>query len=75
MCNASPYPERAAELGITGWHGFTWSRCVVVGETEKRFRIRALNGETLRLAGPRSISGDKTALVPKHAIRFPEAQS
>lgn len=64
--------ERPAELGLSGWHGVTWTSVLIVGETPQRFRIKAPEGQRVKLAGRnRWIEGDITALVPKHAIREP----
>lgn len=41
-------------------------RVVIVGETARRYRIRA-DGEPVRLPS-RTISGDETALVPRYAV-------
>ena len=56
------------ELGLQGWHGLTWTPCMVIGETPKRYRIQAI--ERMRLAGRcRWLEKGHTALVLKHAIR------
>ncbi len=57
------------EIGMSGWAGTTWKKCVVVAETPKRYRVRALHGETLTLTGMRKICGDQTVLIPKRAVR------
>ena len=66
--------ERLAILHTEGWGGRQQQACLVVGETPKRYRVRALSGSGLRL--PRRggavlkvlLSG--TYLVPKTAITF-----
>jgi len=56
-----------------GWHGVDRQRVEVVGETPRRYRIRAL--ERTRLAGQeRWLDPGRTALVPKRAVRFLEAE-
>jgi len=71
--------ERLATLHLDGWSGRTQQPCVVVGETPKRYRIRALAGSELRL--PRRGQGitiiycPGTHLVPKHAIVLQEPSS
>jgi len=54
-------------LCLHGWHGTSYRRVEVVGETPKRFRIRAID-ET-RLAGRRRfLAPGEEALVPKTAL-------
>jgi hypothetical protein len=60
--------EWPAWLHLDGWAGATKQAVMVVGETPKRYRIRAVDGEAVRLAGRRRISQAETALVPKHAV-------
>ncbi len=61
--------ERRAWVGLNGWHGLTWSPVYIVGETPKRYRIRA--DRELRLAGRhRWLNVGDTVLVPKTAIKF-----
>lgn len=61
--------HRTAEYGLTGWHGTTWHRCVVVGETPKRYRVRL--EEDARLPGRnRSGNAGDVVLMPKDAVRF-----
>lgn len=56
------------ELGLQGWHGLTWTPVLVVGETPRRWRIRAL--ERTRLAGRRRyLPAGAEALVPRGAVR------
>jgi hypothetical protein len=61
--------ERYAEFGLHGWHGITWSPCVVIGETPKRYRVRLM--QACRLAGRMNFgaAGD-IVLLPKSAVRF-----
>jgi hypothetical protein len=52
---------------LQGYAGLTKRRVQIVGETPKRYRIRAL--ERTRLAGRhRYIESGAEALVPKHAV-------
>jgi hypothetical protein len=66
--------ERSAILHTEGWGGHQKQFCVVVGETAKRYRVRALHGSELRL--PRrggavlKVLSSGTYLVPKTAITF-----
>lgn len=61
------YPY-SAELGLNGWAGLTWTPCLVVGETPKRYRIKAI--QRMKLSGrDRWIEAGETALVPKTALR------
>jgi hypothetical protein len=68
--------EKPNEYSVTGylvthspWGGFsTRTKVEVVGETPKRYRIRALT--KTRLAGRmRYLEPGATVLVPKHAVR------
>lgn len=62
------FGEWQGELGLTGWWGRTWTPVIVIGETPKRYRIKAV--ERMKLAGRcRWLEAGKTTLVPKHAIR------
>ncbi len=66
-------PPRPARLGLVGWYGVTWDPIEVVGETPTRWRIRAI--ERTWLAGRcRWLEAGETTLVPKHAVRFREAE-
>lgn len=61
--------EQRAVICLSGWQGRTETPVLVVGETPKRYRIKAV--ERTKLAGrDRWIEKDDTALVPKHAVRF-----
>lgn len=65
---------RVAWLGLQGWEGLTWQRVLVVGETPKRYRIRA--EQETRLAGRRRVlAAGAEVLVPRGAIRFREPES
>ena len=65
---ATPPAAGIAELGLQGWEGLTWTRVEIIGETPKKYRIRAL--QRTKLGGrSRWIYAGETALVPKHAIR------
>ena len=58
---------RMGYLILQGWEGRTETRCEVLEETPKRYRIKALIG--MRLGGPgRWLDKGETALVPKRAI-------
>lgn len=58
---------RTGELGLDGWSGRNWTKVEIVGETPKRYRIRAL--QDMRLAAYRFLLNGQEALVPKTAIR------
>ena len=52
---------------LQGYHGSTKQRVQIVGQTPKKWRIRAL--EFTKLAGrSRWIKEGEEALVPKHAV-------
>lgn len=60
---------RIGYLGLDGWAGRREHKVEVIGETPKRYRIRAI--ERTKLAGRcRWLYAGETALVPKYAIRF-----
>lgn len=60
---------RIGYLGLSGWAGDRWRKVEVIGETPKRYRIRAI--EKTKLAGRnRWIHPGETALVPKYAVRL-----
>jgi hypothetical protein len=60
---------RPARLILQGWHGVTSTPVLVVGETPKRYRIRAI--ERTRLAGRgRWLETGEEELVPRGALRF-----
>lgn len=56
-----------AILCIDGWAGRTETPVLIIGETPKRYRIRAI--ERTKLAGARWLYRGETALVPKSAIK------
>jgi hypothetical protein len=59
--------ERDGYIQLDGWHGRIQQLVPVVGETPKRFRIRAIT--KTKLAGrQRWIGPGQTALVPKHGV-------
>jgi hypothetical protein len=65
---------RDAILHTDGWGGRQQQRCFVVGETTKRYRVRAYTGGELRLprrGGVLKVLSSGTYLVPKTAITFP----
>jgi hypothetical protein len=67
--DAAPPLPRAAWLGTQSYAGLLWQRVVVIGETQKSWRIRAM--APTKLAGRnRWLNHGKTAYVPKHSIRF-----
>ena len=52
---------------VQGWSGLHKTRVLIVGETPKKWRIRAIN--TLKLGGRnRWIDAGSEALVPKHCV-------
>jgi hypothetical protein len=64
--------EGAARQGwlvLAGWHGVTHQAIEVIGETPKRYRIRALE-QTLLAGRRRWLEAGETALVPRGAVRF-----
>ncbi len=62
-------PKRVI-LRLQGWAGLTEQWVLLVGETPKRYRIRAI--ETTKLAGRRHwLAAGEEALVPHHAIWVP----
>ncbi len=68
--------ERPAHLHIDSWAGHSKELVIVVGETERRYRIACPDGVArIRLAGGcyRYLVPGETALVPKTAISFPKA--
>lgn len=55
-------------LVISGWHGSTATRVITVGQTPRRFRIRAIT--RTRLAGRgRWLEPGQETLVPTSAVR------
>ncbi len=57
-----------AMLVISGWHGATATRVVLLGSTPRRFRIRAIT--RTRLAGRgRFLEPGQEALVPLTAVQ------
>lgn len=60
---------KQAYICMDGWGGRTEQAVLVIGETPKRYRIKAVM--RTKLAGrSRWIYVGETALVPKHAVRF-----
>lgn len=56
-------------LCLDGWMGYTETAVIVIGETPKRYRIRAVTNT--KLAGrARWLRPGEVALVPKYAIKF-----
>lgn len=69
MSRDTPYDERTAEVSIDGWFGRRDYEVVVVGETRKKYRIRAT--ADMRLPGrDRWLFYGEITLVPKDAVRF-----
>ena len=64
--------ERPAVVCLDGWSGRVERPVTVVGETPKRYRIRADDG-IVKLPG-RWLHIGQSTLVPKSAIRFVEAR-
>lgn len=64
-------PPVYAYLNITGWHGSTSQKVITVGETPKRFRIRAITRTRLAGRGRWLEPGEET-LVPKTSVRHGE---
>lgn len=65
-----PLTDNATQYGyihLQGWHGATRQKVQIVGETPKKYRIKAI--EFTKLAGrSRWILEGEEALVPKHAV-------
>jgi hypothetical protein len=61
---------RAAYLCLDGWAGRSEQAVMVVGETPKRYRIRAVMDGTRMQGNWRQLKAGQEALVPKRAIRF-----
>jgi hypothetical protein len=60
---------RTGYLHLNGWAGHRTHQVEVIGETPKRYRIRAIT--KTKLAGRcRWLQEGEMALVPKHAITF-----
>ena len=60
---------RRATITLGGWHGLSTQEVLVVSETPKRYRIRAI--AKTRLAGRhRSLEVGQQALVPRHVVTF-----
>ena len=56
-------------LCLNGWEGRTETPVFIIGETAKRYRIRAI--QRTKLAGRnRWLDSGETALVPKSAVRL-----
>lgn len=61
-------PPRYGWLQLDGWAGRTQHKVEVVGETDKRYRIKAIT--LTKLAGRmRWLRPGDTVLIPKHAVR------
>lgn len=63
-------PPREATLCLDGWAGRSEQAVLVVGETPKRYRIRAVVDNTRMQGNWRSLKAGQEALVPKYAVRF-----
>lgn len=67
---STPEPEpRQAYICLDGWAGRSEQAVLVIGETPKRYRIKAVMKTFLAGRSRAMVAGD-TALVPKHAVRF-----
>jgi hypothetical protein len=65
---SSPATPRAAYICLDGYTGRTEQAVMVVGETPKKYRIRAVM--RTKLGGAKWLYTGEMALVPKHAVRF-----
>lgn len=65
---SSATASRTAYLCIDGYAGRQEQACIVIGETPKKYRIRAVM--RTKLGGARWLYVGETALVPKTAVRF-----
>lgn len=62
-------PPRKGFIQLDGWAGRSESAVDVIGETPKRYRIRAIN--RTKLAGrSRWLDVGQVTLVPKRAVTF-----
>lgn len=69
--SAPPIP---ALLCMNGWAGYYEQPIEVIGQTPKRYRIRAT--ERIRLGGRcRWLYRGETALVPKSAVKFASVEA
>ena len=72
---ASKEMSKNGILHTDGWAGRQQQPCEIIGETVKRYRIRAVEGQELRLPfrgrGVRKILRSGNVLVPKYAVTFP----
>ena len=67
-------PPRAAEIVLDGWSGIVRQPVEVIGETPKRYRVRAI--QRTRLAGRnRWIDAGEVVLVPRRAVQFLDRSS
>ncbi len=53
---------------LNGWAGRTEHRCMVIGETPKRYRIRVL--QPTRLPSRRLADPQTPVMVPRDAVRL-----
>lgn len=61
--------DRHAYIQLDGWSGRSETRVLVIGETPKRYRIKAIM--RTKLAGrDRWLDEGQTTLVPKRAVSF-----
>lgn len=60
--------ERKAQIWFEGWAGRMSFPCLVVGETDQRYRIQATD-KTISYGQWRLLPGE-TRLVPKRCITF-----
>ena len=59
---------RTAYICLDGYAGRTEQAVMVIGETPKKYRIKAVM--RTKLGGARWLYVGETALVPKYAVRF-----
>ncbi len=57
-----------ALLVLDGYAGRINKRCIVVGETPKKYRITPVLDEVIVLPGTRLLNPGESALVPKAAV-------
>jgi hypothetical protein len=66
--------DRIGFIHLDGFQGATKQRVLIVGETAKKYRIRALT--LTKLAGRhRWLPPEQEALVPKYAVRLGDEPS
>lgn len=68
----SPFPWRGL-LCLTGWHGYSETVVLVVGTTEHKWRIEALEPTTL--PGRRLLDKGEVTLVPHRSVKRDEGSA